>query len=536
MKKYFIVLTTLAITVTAFPQNGLTAKLEELMNTYAQAGLFNGSVYISQKGRLLLNKGYGVADFSKQVKNTSESQYIVYSITKSVTATLVLKLVEEGKISLNEKLSRFYPSFPSGDSITIEHLLTHTSGVYNYNNDFSMPVDSEKSMLAFLQKKQLSFLPGTQWSYCNTGYFLLGFIIEKVTGMSYQAAVTKYIFAPLQMKNSGVDYENLYSKSKTTGYEFLYQDTARVAVLYDRNELFSAGGIYSTTADLYKFHMAMQDNILISNTLAEKAYTPYRKNYGYGWFIDSVSGKRIVSHSGGASGFRSYLARIVEDNTCVVLLSNNANTDIAAIEKKILKVLFNQPYVLPNPAVISRSNMASYTGAYLMPGNMIFYIYSQHGQLFVRPSQKSAVQLLPEKENSFYIDETDRHILFKKTKARYADTMILVEKGREYTGVRLPATWGVIGSSTVNGWSGPDITLREDSLQKGIWTANQVKLGDGEIKFRFNNDWTFNYGIDSSGHKLSSDGGNIKIESGVYSIILNLSNPDRPLFVIKRIQ
>lgn len=534
MRPLFFGVLLLAGTTTAFPQDTLTLKLDKLMTAYTRTGLFNGSVFISQKGRPLLNKGYGLANAAEHIENTPESQYLSYSITKAITATLVLKLAEENKLSLYEKLSKYYPSFPSGDSITIEHLLTHTSGIYNYNNDFSMPVDSEKAMLDFLQQKKLSFSPGTKWSYCNTGYFLLGFIIEKVSGMTYQAAVTKYIFVPLKMTNSGFDYEKLNTKNKTIGYSVLYPDTVLPAVMYDKRELFSAGGIYTTTADLYKFHQAMQSNTIIGKKLTDKAYTPYRKNYGYGWFIDSISGKRVVSHSGGASGFRSYLARITEDNTCIVLLSNNENTDIAAIEKKILKVLSKQPFILPDPAVISPANILSYTGAYSLRGNMTIYIYSQHGQLFARPSQKNGVLLLPEKENSFYIDETDRHIEFKKAKDGNVDSLVFMEKGSEYSGVRIPATWGLTGSASVNGWDGPDLSLTENSLRSGIWTADQVKLGNGEIKFRFNNDWTLNYGIGIGNNKLSANGENIKIKAGIYSIELNLSDPDRPRFGIKK--
>jgi CubicO group peptidase (beta-lactamase class C family) len=535
MKRTYLIILTIILTKALLAQNNLTKKLDELMTIYADNNLFNGSVLIEKDGKILLNKGYGYSDVSKKTMNTTDSKYQIYSITKSITATLILKLSEENKLSLKDKLSKFYPSFPMGNSITIENLLTHTSGIYNYNNDFSMPVDSEKSMLNFLQKEPLDFLPGTDWNYSNTGYFLLGFIVKKVTGLSYETAVKKYIFEPLKMTNSGFNYKALADNKKTTGYTILYNDTSNVAPLYDENELFSAGGIYSTTGDLNKFHQAMQTNRIINKDLTSKAYTPFKNNYGYGWFIDSISGKKIVSHSGGASGFRSNLIRVPEDNICIILLCNSENSDVTATKKKLLSILFNQPYKLPPRINISRDEVKEMQGTYSVAPSFAIYVSAKNGRLTARPTMQSETLLLPEKENIFYIDAIDGYIEFKKSNKGFYDTLVLTQNGESYTGVRIYPGWGVVGSSTKNGWNGPDLKLVEDDTKKGIWSLNNIALTEGEIKFRFNNDWTFNYGLDKNNNGLKAEGQNIKIETGMYDILLDLRNSNEPKFTIKKL-
>lgn len=153
-------------------------RLHAIVNAYYQIGLFNGNVQITEKGKTIFMRSYGYADVSTGKKNTAATRFNACSITKPVTATVILKLVAAGKLNLDQQLSAFYPSLPGSDSIKIRQLLSHTSGIYNYNNDFSMPVGSEKEIIDWLEKKPLDFKPGSQFRYSNTGYFLLGFIIE----------------------------------------------------------------------------------------------------------------------------------------------------------------------------------------------------------------------------------------------------------------------------------------------------------------------------------------------------------------------
>ncbi|MCU7495823.1 MAG: serine hydrolase [Ignavibacteria bacterium] len=277
----------------------------------------------------------------------------------------------------------------------------------------------------------------------------------------------------------------------------------------------------------------MQTNKIISKNIAEKAYTPFKKNYGYGWFIDSTYGYRIISHSGGASGFRSYLIRNVENDICIVLLCNSEYSDVAAIKNKILAIVFGKPYHLPKQVEISASQFVGYEGAYSINSNFTIYINYKNGKLIATPSRQSSAVLLPQSESRFYIDEIDAFIEFRKSQSNTYDTLVLFQDGVQYNAGRINAAWGVTGSSIPNGWNGTDIPLKIHPSNKYIWTFQNLHLTDGEIKFRFNNDWTINLGADIDGDVLIENGQNIKVKEGNYDIELDFSNPDNPKYLIK---
>lgn len=514
-------------------QSTTSQKLEQLITAYHEVGLFNGSVLVVQKSQILFNKSYGYRDFEAQTLATENTKYLAYSITKSVTATLILKLVEDHKLSLQDKLSTFYPSLPFADSITIEHLLTHTSGIYAYNNDYSMPVESEQAMINFLKQSKLDFKPGTSWRYCNTGYYLLGFIIQKVTGMSYEKVVKNYIFTPLNMSESGFDYKNLTDSLKSKGYKSTFKTYVKEAPLYDNKELFSAGGMYTTLSDLYKFHQGMQSYKIISQNTTEKAYTPYKNNYGHGWFIETMAGRKLVSHSGGASGFRSYLIRDPANDLCIVLLCNSEEVDIVAIKKKILAILFNEPYWLPKQINLSEKQLANLEGAFQYGSEMTFYIQTDNGRLHIMPSRQPSAILLPQTDSTFYIDKIDGKVEFKKNKLGEIDTLVLEQKGKKYILPKASFQWGIVGSATPNGWAGADIVLKADTTQKGRWIVHNILLKNGEIKFRVNNDWTLSYGATDDQNKLEKGGQNIRVVAGSYDVILDLINVDKPTYRIE---
>ena len=279
----------------------------------------------------------------------------------------------------------------------------------------------------------------------------------------------------------------------------------------------------------------MQTNKIIDKDWTSKAYKPFRNNYGYGWFIDSVSGRKVISHSGGASGFRTNFIRIPEDNLCIILLCNSENSDVVALKKKVLNILFNQPYKLPVKINIPKDKLAKMQGVYSVAPSLSIYVSEKNGRLSARPSMQSETLLLPEKENLFYVEAIDGYIEFKESGSGSFDTLRLTQNGESYKGVRIHAAWGIAGSATTNGWNGPDLKLIEDAAKKGIWSLTNIPLTDGEIKFRFNNDWTFNYGIDKEGKNLKAEGQNIKIEAGRYDIFLDLTNPGQPKFTVKKL-
>jgi CubicO group peptidase (beta-lactamase class C family) len=537
MKKVVMILLTSGLTQVIFCQKTVTQKLDELMEAYCKVNKFNGSVLFSKKGKILLEKGYGIKDAQSQTINDANGIFRIYSITKTFTSAVILKLAELKKLSVTDKLSKYYPDFPKGDSISIENLLTHTSGIYDYTYGNNMTDQTEKSFITFLKTKPLDFSPGTNWSYSNSGYWLLGFIIKKVTGMAYEDAVRKYIFKPLQMIHSGFDFKNLVNKNKTTGYEIFSGEIKKKAIIYDPPGPFAAGAIYSTVGDLYKYHRGLQTFKIVAKETLEKAYTPFKNNYGYGWTINFYDGRKIVSHSGGAAGYRSNLARVPNGDICIILLNNTENANVELITKNLFNILINKPYKIPFEIKVNKEVLANYIGTYQVTAPpIVMYITVDNGRLAAQASGQQKTTLLAESENLFFAEEADGFIEFENGNTGVIDTIILNQGGKKFTGNKIYPTWGLLGSAASIGWNGPDIKFTADTLKKGLWVLNNIKLITGEIKFRFNNDWNINYGDNENDGLLDLYGENIKIEAGTYDIILDLTDEAKPKYdIIKKL-
>ncbi|MEP6846341.1 MAG: serine hydrolase domain-containing protein, partial [Panacibacter sp.] len=221
MKKIIALICTVTVSTFLFAQDSVSNKLDELVTAYTNMGRFNGAVLVAQHGNILLQKGYGIKNAGDNRMNDADTKFQIASVTKQFTAAVVLKLVEQKKMSLQDKLSKYYKGFPDGDSITIENLLTHTSGLHNFTEtDSSIQETDEERMVPYLKTLQPDFAPGTNWHYSNSGYVILGYIIQKVSGMSYWNAVRKFIFTPLHMYNSGFDFAHARG-DKATGYDVL---------------------------------------------------------------------------------------------------------------------------------------------------------------------------------------------------------------------------------------------------------------------------------------------------------------------------
>src|SRR6187455_1847958 len=221
MKKIFLLLSLLWIGYFSFAQGD---KLDTLMSAYAKLHKFNGAALVAKNGIILLNKGFGYRNATEKVTNNEQTIFQLGSVTKQFTSAVILKLQEEKKLSVSDKLSKYFPGYPKGDSITIEQLLTHTSGIFNYTNNGTFMENevtksaSREKIMALFKDKPLDFSPGTGWNYSNSAYSLLGYIIEDVTKMPYEQVVRKYIFTPLQMTHSGFDFTHLKINEKATGY------------------------------------------------------------------------------------------------------------------------------------------------------------------------------------------------------------------------------------------------------------------------------------------------------------------------------
>src|SRR5690242_10060937 len=440
MKKIlFAILFLQLVHYSCFAQNE-TAQIDSLLNAYNHLSKFNGSALVAKNGTILLNKGFGYRNAETRVLNDANSIYQLGSVTKQFTSAIILKLQAEKKLSVTDQLSKYFPDYPKGDSITIKQLLTHTSGIYNYTNDENFMKNeitkpkTREQMMALFENKPLDFSPGTSWSYSNSGYSLLGYIIEKVTNTSYEQAVRDYIFSPLKMTNSGFDFTHLKNFDKTIGYLVLNaRDTVRAPIV-DSTVSFSAGAIYSTTGDLYRWSHTLENNTILSASQQNEAYTPVKNNYGYGWQIDSIDGKRRVAHGGGIPGYITIISRVPADEVTIILLSNASNETIGAICNSIYAILYNQKYELPKErkaVSLDESTMKQYEGEYEIRPGLNVTIYAKDTVLIATPTGQSDKTLFAEKKDSFFEKEEDVQLEFTRNDQNEINGFVLYQAGRE---------------------------------------------------------------------------------------------------------
>jgi CubicO group peptidase (beta-lactamase class C family) len=348
----------------AFSQQN-ARKIDALVKQYSDYGQFNGTVLVAEKGKIIYEKGFGLANMEWAIPNQPDTKFRIGSLTKQFTAAIVLQLVDEGKINLDGKLSDYLSDYrkDTGEKVTIHQLLNHTSGIPNYTNrpDFFAEFSRDPYNITDFVKKfasgDLEFEPGSKYSYNNSGYSLLGAIIEKVTGKSYEAVLTERIFKPLGMTNSGYDNHAPLIQKRASGYEKRPSGYVNAAYL-DMSLPYAAGSIYSTVDDLFKWDQALYQDKIISAENKKLMFTPGLGNYGYGIRItDQPIGKtdqktKVIQHGGGISGFNSLLTRLVDKQQTIILLDNvSLGRYHGNITNSIANILNGQPVEAPKRSI-----------------------------------------------------------------------------------------------------------------------------------------------------------------------------------------
>ena len=433
------------LTATAFTQTR-EEKLQQLMEAYFKTGKLNGAVLITQHGKTLLNRGYGLRDISDHLPNDTNTVFQVGSVTKQFTATVILKLEEMKKLNISDKISKYFPGYPNGDSITIEHLLNHTSGIFNYTDDRVFmqtkavnPV-TEDVMLAFFKNHPLKFSPGSHWEYSNSNYILLGYIIEKITRKPYETVVEDMIFKPLRMNASGFNFKEFKSDNKAKGYMVYSMENGKESMEFDPTVSYAAGAMYSTTGDLYKWQKGMSFNKIITKASSDKATTPNNNHYGFGNYILNINGKKLLAHGGLTFGYSSYLGRVDEDDISIVILNNIVNTSINDIAKDVLNLLYNKPYKLPEiikEVTLSHEILNKYTGSYQIAPQVLVVITVENGQLFGQATGQNKMLLTAQKEDYFFIKGADVQIAFRKDASGAVSELLLTDGGKEILAPRV---------------------------------------------------------------------------------------------------
>ncbi|MCG2612840.1 beta-lactamase family protein [Terrimonas sp. NA20] len=339
------------------------SRLASLMQTYHRYNMFDGAVLVAENGRIIYKAAFGLANREWNIPNAVDTKFMIGSVSKPLTAMLVLVQVQKGLINLDKTVADYLPGFkdkPAGH-VTIRQLLSHTSGIPNYDimPDF-FPVISRRyferdDYIKLFMDSSLAFTPGTKYNYSSWGYFTLGHIVEKVTGRSYAEAMKEDVYDKLGMRNSGSYYHTQIVHNRATGYDYSPGGYTS-ADFRDQSNTMGTGDIYSTVEDLYKFHLGITNHTTLNKELTDAMLTPGIKpaDYGFGWFnknfrytnTDSVTSN---FHLGMTEGFISFMLRIPSSNSMVVILCNSSPTDFFGITKSLVSILYNKPVTLKQP-------------------------------------------------------------------------------------------------------------------------------------------------------------------------------------------
>ncbi|HEX6648819.1 MAG TPA: serine hydrolase, partial [Pyrinomonadaceae bacterium] len=333
-----------------------------LANKYQQ---FNGAVLVAENGKVIYKGAFGMANMEWGIPNAPDTKFRLGSITKQFTAMLTLQLVEQGKIKLDGKITDYLPDYRKdvGDKVTIHHLLTHTSGIPSYTGlpGFFENVSRNPYKVAEFVKKyasgDLEFEPGSKFSYNNSGYFLLGAIIERVTGKTYEQALKENILDPAGMKNTGYDHHNTLIPKRASGYVKTSDGYLNAGYL-DMSIPYAAGSMYSTVEDLYLWDQILYTDKLLSAQSKELMYKPFLANYAYGWGVSNASFKyndqpvQIIRHDGGINGFSTVISRFPAQKNLIVVLDNTSQ-DAGRTGELLTKIIFDQPYEPPKMSIVS---------------------------------------------------------------------------------------------------------------------------------------------------------------------------------------
>lgn len=327
----------------------MIAEIDEIVKTVVGEQDPGMAVAVIKNGQLAHGKGYGLANLEWNIAAQPDTVFGLASLTKQFTAAAILLLERQGLLRLNDPLTHFLPNYPThGRTITVAHLLTHTSGIVPYNevdNFFDLYMRkrfSHEEVLALFQDLPLEFEPGTRYKYNNSGYYLLGMIIEILSSKRYEQFLQEQIFTPVGMKDTYYMWNEALIPRRAGGYVKTEQGY-RIVPYLDMTIPFAGGALGSTLTDLVRWDAALEQGQVLSKQMLKRMYTPAQladgttTEYGFGWGVGDYRGHRVVYHQGEINGFITFLARFLDDAVTVVLLSNANGRDIDPLFRRIVR-------------------------------------------------------------------------------------------------------------------------------------------------------------------------------------------------------
>ncbi len=431
----------------AFNQTPFTkqtgTELDKLLSEQYKAPEPGCAAIVAQKGKIVYMKAFGMANLELNVPMKPDMVFRIGSMTKQFTAISILLLMELGKLDLQDEITKFIPDYPTqGYRITVENLLTHTSGIKSYTSDpeFTSYMKLDKKPLEVInlfRDKPLEFVPGTQWSYSNSGYFLLGYIIEKVSGKTYAQYLDENFFKPLGMTNSFFGSDSRVIMNRASGYQkgdsgFVNAPVISMTIPY------SAGSILSTVEDLYKWNQALHSYSVVRKETLDKAFTEFHlangkgTGYGYGWFLRELQGSPTIEHGGGINGFLTNGVYLPREDVFVAVLTNSTTNPPDFVSLKMAALMIGKPYNL-SEAPFDSSTPEEYRGIYENDEKTTRTISVDNNKLFVQSKGGFMTQLSPYKKDKFFIPNSFATIEFRRDPATRINSMVVDDRGNVQT-------------------------------------------------------------------------------------------------------
>jgi D-alanyl-D-alanine carboxypeptidase len=416
---------SVATGVEAAPASSLSAALDAALRAAYPADQPGAAAIVVKDGQVLLRAGYGMADLEQGIAMRPEHVFRLGSITKQFTGAAILMLAQEGRLTLDDRLTRFFPDWPAGEHVTIRHLLGHTSGIRSYTGmqewaptrrtDLSLP-----DLVAVFRDQPYDFEPGERWLYNNSGYVLLGAIIEQLSGMSYADFVRMRIFEPLGMTSSAYGDARRITPNRIPGYSRRADELVN-AEFISMTHPHAAGSLLSTVDDLARWDAAITRGELIGEAGWRQAMTPIRLNdgrstaYGAGWALGRLGNYATAEHGGGIPGFSTNSIRVPEAGLFVAVLANSDNPVTGPGEMSLRLADMALGGVMDVPAIaVDTARLRDYVGVYRIDDTATRAITLADGTLYSQRSGGNRLELRPVAEDEFFIIGTGSRLRFER--------------------------------------------------------------------------------------------------------------------------
>jgi D-alanyl-D-alanine carboxypeptidase len=423
----------------AAPQAAAAASYDAVLKQAIKATGPGAAAVVVKDGKVVWRSAYGLSNVEKKVPLQPDSVFRLGSVTKQFTSMAIMMLVEQGKVGLQDPIDKYLPGYPmQGHVITVEHLLTHTSGIQSYTDipgymatkvqaDLTVP-----QLIDAFKNEPMQFAPGTRYRYNNSGYVLLGAIVEKASGQTYAAFIADHIFKPLGMTHSyyGTDEPKI---ARLAGG---YSEGDKLARPLSMTQPYSAGSLLSTVDDLALWDAALYTEKLVKRASLERIWTPYKladgttNGYGYGWQTAVLRGHRTMEHGGGIFGFSTYVLRLPDDRAYVAVL---CNTDAPAappadLAKRLGAIAIGSPFSEQRAVAVDQKVLQGYAGVYAADSGTRRTVTFEDGKLFVQRAGGAKVEIKPRSSTEFFIENRLPVYRFETDAAGKATALVVFQE------------------------------------------------------------------------------------------------------------